>query len=221
MNPRARAALTLSGLLTAALAVAAPVAATGSSRTGLTIPVTCETSAETLLAWDGATYDLRGTCGVVRVTADDVTVTMPTATRLVVEGSGASITARSLYAVEVTGDTTALTTPSVGSLALAGSGSTVTVAGLLEHLETTGAGSSVTADTVHRLRMRGSDSVTATYAYRSRISGSDNALALGGAERLVVTGDRNSVRVAEGVTRVRDRGAANVLDVRRPPRRGR
>ena len=63
----------------------------------------CEIGAETVLPWDDVTYDLRGTCGVVRVSADDATVTMPSATRLVLEGSGNTVTAKPVYDVVVTG----------------------------------------------------------------------------------------------------------------------
>ena len=63
----------------------------------------CEIGAETVLAWDDVAYDLRGTCGVVRVTADHATVTMPAATRLVLEGAGNTVTAKPVLDVEVTG----------------------------------------------------------------------------------------------------------------------
>ncbi len=65
--------------------------------------------------------------------------------------------------------------------------------------------------------MRGADAVTARKAYRTRITGSDNSLSLTRADRLVLTGDRNSVIVARGRTTLRDRGTANLLDLR--PRR--
>ena len=80
-----------------------------------------------------------------------------------------------------------------------------------------GSGTSLTADTVNALRMRGTDTVRARKAYRTRITGADNSLSLTRADRLVLTGDRNTVTVARGRTTLRDRGTDNVLDLR--PRR--
>jgi hypothetical protein len=186
---------------------------------GLTVPVQCEVGSETVLAWDDVAYDLRGTCGVVRVTADAASVTMPAATRLVVEGSDNTITAKSVYDVLVTGTSNAVTTPSITTLAVTGAGSDVAVAGLVEHAELTSTGSSLTADTVNVLRLRGADTVTARKAYRTRISGSDNVVRLRRGDRLVLTGDRNGVTVERGRTSVRDRGDGNVLDLRPRTRR--
>lgn len=184
---------------------------------GLTVPVQCELGRETVLAWDDLTYDLEGTCGVVRVTADGATVDMPAATHLVVEGAGTTITARPLLDVEVTGPGTTLTTPSIRSLVVSGAGSTVAASGLVEEAELASTASALTADTVGALRLRGSDTVRARRTYRVRVTGSDNLVALTRAERLVLTGDRNGVTVARGRTTVRDRGTDNVLDLR--PRR--
>jgi hypothetical protein len=186
---------------------------------GLTVPVQCELGAETVLAWDDVTYDLRGTCGVVRVTADGATVTMPAATRLVLEGSDNTVTAKSVYDLVVTGTGNAATTPSITTLTVTGPGSAVSVAGLVEHAELGSTGSSLTADTVNVLRLRGADSVAARQAYRTRITGSDNVVRFRRSDRVVLTGDRNGVTVERGRTTVRDRGADNVLDLRRRTRR--
>ena len=204
-------------MLSAALApaaVAVPVQAVGPA-----LPVQCEVGAETVLPWDDVAYDLRGTCGVVRVSADRATVTMPAATRLVLEGAGNTVTAKPLLDVEVTGTGNSLTTPAVRSLAVTGAGTTVTVSGLLESAELGSTSSVVTADVVNVARLRGADALTARQAYRTRIIGSDNVVGLGRADRLVVTGDRNAVTVTRGRTTLRDRGDANVLDLR--PRRRR
>lgn len=207
--------LPLAALTLAATGLAATgLAAAPAHATGLTIPVQCALGAETVLPWDGATYDLSGACGVVRVSADDATITMPTATRLVVEGSGNTVTAKPVYDVEVTGAGNSVTTPSITSLVVSGTGSTVSVSGLLESAELTGSGTSLTADTVNVLRMRGTDTVRARKAYRTRITGSDNSVALTRADRLVLTGARNAVTVARGRTTLRDRGTDNVLDLR-------
>jgi hypothetical protein len=212
--PRAIATVSLLPLMAAAGLVAAPAHAAG-----LVVPVQCEIGDETVLPWDDVTYDLRGTCGVVRVTGDDTTVTMPAATRLVVDGTGNTITAKSLLDASVVGAGTNLTTPSVKTLSVSGAGSTVTVSGLLERAELTSTSSSVTADTVNVLRMRGADAVQARKAYRTRITGSDNTLSLARAERLVLTGARNAVTVARGRTTLRDRGQDNELDLRPRTRR--
>jgi hypothetical protein len=200
-------------VLTAATTVVPPAPATA----GITVPVQCEVGTETVLPWDDVAYDLRGTCGVVRLSGDRTTVTMPSATRLVIEGAGNTVTAKPVYDVEVVGADNSLTTPSLTSLVLTGTGSTVAVSGLVERAELLGSGSSLTADTINVLRLRGTNAVTARKAYRTRITGSDNSLALTRADRLVLTGDRNTVTVARGRTTLRDRGDANVLDLR--PRR--
>lgn len=206
-------------LLLAPLLLAPPLAAAPAQADGLALPVQCETGEETVLAWDDLAYDLRGTCGVVRVTADGATVTMPSATRLVVEGAGNAVTAKPLADLEVVGAGTTVTTPSVQHLTVSGSGSSVDVAGLVEHAELTGSSSALSADTINLLRLRGSDAVSARKAFRTRITGSDNVLRLNRSDRLVLTGDRNAVTVARGRTTLRDRGADNVLDLR--PRRRR
>lgn len=206
-------------LLAPLLLVAPPLAAAPAQADGLALPVQCELGEETVLAWDDVTYDLRGTCGVVRVTADDATVTMPSATRLVVEGAGNTVAAKPLADLEVLGAGTTVTTPSVQHLTMSGTGSSVEVAGLLEHAELTGTSSTLSADTINVLRLRGSDAVSARKAFRTRITGSDNVLRLTRSDRLVLTGDRNAVTVARGRTTLRDRGEDNVLDLR--PRRRR
>jgi hypothetical protein len=201
-------ALTLAaGLAPAAVSLPAQAAAPA-------LPIQCEVGAETVLPWDGVTYDLRGTCGVVRVSADHATVTMPAATRLVLEGSGNAVTAKPLLDAEVTGAGNSLTTPSVRSLVVTGAGTTVTVAGLVERAELSSASSTLTADVVNVARLRGSDAVSARKAYRTRITGSDNVVRLRRADTLVLTGDRNAVTVTRGRTSLRDRGDANVLDLR-------
>ena len=203
---------------TLALAAGATVvAAAPATAGGITLPVQCEVGTETVLPWDDVAYDLRGTCGVVRISGDRTTVMMPSATRLVIEGAGNTVSAKPVYDVEVVGADNALTTPSLTSLVLTGTGSTVAVSGLVERAELLGSGSSLTADTINVLRLRGTDTVTARKAYRTRITGSDNSLVLTRADRLVLTGDRNTVTVARGRTTLRDRGDANVLDLR--PRR--
>ncbi len=210
----------LRNVLSATLALtaaAAGLAAAPAHASILAIPVQCELGDETVLPWDDVTYDLRGTCGVVRLTGDRTTVTMPSATRLVVEGTGSTVTAKPLTDVRVTGAGNSITAPTIRSLTVAAAGSAVTVSGLVERAELMSSASSLTADTINVLRLRGSDTVTARRAYRTRITGSDNTVGLTRADRLVLVGDRNTVTVARGRTTLRDRGDANVLDLR--PRR--
>lgn len=210
----------LRNVLPTVLVLTATAAGVGSSPAqaiGITIPVQCETGSETVLEWDDATYDLRGTCGVVRLVGDRTTVTMPSATRLVVEGSGNSVSAKPVHDVEIVGAGNSLTTPSITALVVTGTGSTVTVGGLVERAELTSTASSLTADTVNVLLVRGTGAVSARKAYRVRVTGSENSVDLTRADRLVLTGDRNSVTVARGRTTLRDRGTDNALDLR--PRR--
>lgn len=208
---------TIAALLAPSLLASGLVAAPGHAA-GITLPVQCELGRETVLSWDDVSYDLSGTCGVVRVTADDSTVTMPTATQLILDGTGNSVVAKPLSAVSIVGSGNSITTPTIQDLTVTGAGATVSVAGLVERAVLTSAASSLTADTINVLRLRGADTVGARKAYRTRITGSDNVLRLTRADRLVLTGDRNSVTVARGRTTLRDRGLANVLDLRR--RRG-
>jgi hypothetical protein len=206
-----------SALSSTLLALVATTAGGQAHAAGPTLPVQCELGAETVLAWDDVAYDLRGTCGGVRVTADDATVTMPSATQLVLDGTGNTGTAKPLADVQVTGTGNSITTPTIRSLAVTGAGTTVTVAGLGERAERASSASTLTADTINALRVRGSDAVAARKAYRTRVTGSGSALSLIRADRLVLTGDRNTVTVARGRTTLRDRGADNLLDLR--PRR--
>lgn len=201
-------------LLLGAAGTAAGVPAPAHSD-AVALPVQCELGRETVLAWDDLAYDLRGTCGVVRVTADDATVTMPAATELILEGTGNAVTAKPLVAVHLAATGNSVSTPSIQTLTVTGGGSTVTVTGLVERAELSSTSSSLSAGTINVLRLRGSDSVRAGKTYRTRITGSDNLLAVTRADQLVLTGDRNSATVTQGRTTVRDRGRDNVLDLRR------
>ena len=212
--PRPLAPL-LAPLMASALLVATGLAAAPVQAAAIVRPVQCELGAETVLAWDDVAYDLGGTCGVVRITADHSTVTMPSATQLVIDGADNAVTAKPLAAVSVRGTGNTVSTPTIRDLTVTGAATSVAVTGLIERAELLGSASSVTADTINVLRLRGADAVSARKAYRTRITGSDNVLRLTRADRLVLTGDRNAVTVARGRTTLRDRGTANVLDLRR------
>src|SRR5687768_15982798 len=90
--------------------------------------------------------------------------------------------------------------------------------GLVRSAELVGRTFYVHAVKINALRLRRSDSVRTQKACRSRITGSDYHLAVTRADRLVLTGDRNSVTVTRGRTTVRARGEDNVLDLRRRTR---
>lgn len=207
--PRPFAPLLISSILGAASLVGAPSHAQDPA-----LPVQCEVGAETVLAWDDVAYDLSGTCGVVRVTADHATVTMPTATQLILDGAGNTVSAKPLAVVSIVGDGNSVTAPTIQDLSVTGSGTTVAVSGLLERAVLASSTSSLTADTINVLRLRGADTVSARTTYRTRIIGSDNVLRVTRADRLVLFGDRNAATVARGRTTLRDRGEANVLDLR-------
>ena len=66
MSPARRLAALAAGLLVALGLTSVPAEA------GLPVPVNCAQS-PVELRWDDVTYDLNGTCGVVKVMADDVT----------------------------------------------------------------------------------------------------------------------------------------------------
>ena len=209
---------------TAALVTAAPTASaapavTASLPTSSTVPVACDPlvgEGDTVLAWDDVTYELSGTCGVVRVTGDRVTVVMPTARRLVVEGSDVAVRSKPLATLEVSGARAAVTATSVQHLALAGTASSVAVTGLFEDATVTGPGSVVTAARVHTLRLESTAAdVRAAMVFDLVVAGDDNRATTRRADEVVVTGARNAVSVARGRTTVRDRGVDNTVQVHR------
>ena len=186
---------------------------------GITLPVQCEVGTETVLPWDDVAYDLRGTCGVVRLSGDRTTVTMPVGDAPGHRGrrQHRDREARLRRRGRRRGQLAHHPVPHLpgperrrvdGRRVRAGRTSRAARLRLV-----------VDSDTINVLRLRSTDTVTARKAYRTRITGSDNSLVLIRADRLVLTGDRNSVTVARGRTTLRDRGDANVLDLRRRRRR--
>ena len=111
--------------------VAATTTAVVPAHATLAIPVDCSSGPVTL-AWDDVTYDLDGNCGLVRVTADDATVSMPTAVRLVVAGRGNTIVAKPVDELVVRGRGHDVRPVSVQRLRLASPRSVVDVDGLVE-----------------------------------------------------------------------------------------
>ena len=182
---------------------------------GLPVPVSCAQS-PVELRWDDVTYDLNGTCGVVKVLADDVTVQMPTATRLVVRGQRNTVVAKPIGTLVVRGGDHDLRTRSVRSLRVSSPGSRVSVAGLAEHARLAGRGATVTADRVLTLRAPGRhNTLRAERGVDATVGGDANTVRYLRLDSLVVTGDDNSVRVRRGETDVRNDGRGNRVTVDR------
>ena len=182
---------------------------------GLAVPVNCSQS-PVELRWDDTTYDLNGTCGVVKVLADDVIVRMPTATELVVRGHRNTVVSKSLGTMVVRGRGHDLRTPSVRVLDVASPGTAVAVDGLAETTRLRGRGATVAADRVLTLRAPGRNNTLHTRrGYDATVGGDANTLRYRRLDSLVVTGDDNAVRVRRGETAVRDDGRGNRIAVAR------
>lgn len=212
-----RTASRLAGILLAAGAgstalVAAPAEA------GLTIPVNCAWSGPDglELGMDGATYQVEGVCGTVRVTADDAVVTMPTATHLYVSGARNHVTSKSLGEAHVTGADNALVATSLTSLEVTGPRASVAVAGLAETVRLLADGTTFTADRTHQVAVLGTGtSVTTRRGFRTSVQGDGNSLGYDRLDTLRVVGVANHVDVAAGRTGVTVRGAGNRVRVHR------
>ena len=201
-TPLSHATRSLAALALGAAAVAGSAApAHAADAPLLSIPVTCDgaSAPEVVLSYDDVSYDVRGVCGTVRITGDRIHVTMGTATRLIVEGSGNVVRSKSLERLDVRGTDQQVSPVSVKDAVLIASHSTLTVDGLLEDITVTGAGNTVTSD-----RMVG-----------ARLRGNGNRLSARRLYRLAVPGDRNRAQVAEGATAVRVSGVDNRISVHR------
>lgn len=197
------------GLLAAVALVASPAQAVG---TGM--PVACDDNVT--LTMDDLTYDLQGTCGVVRVEADDVVVNMPAAQKLVVLGQGNTVHGKTIEDLVVKGRGQLVEASSVRYAEVATRRSTVRVEGLLEELTLTRRASSVTADQVTAAVVRGhGHDLRADRGYDARVPGDGNSLRYRRLDAVTVSGDDNRVVVRRGATRVRDSGTGNTVAVRR------
>lgn len=182
---------------------------------GVAIPVNCNRT-PTELRLDDATYELRGTCGTVKVLADDVTVRMPTATRLVVRGHRNTVVSKSLGGLLVEGRHHDVRPTSVRTLTIASPGSTVAAEGLVETARLRGRGATLTAGTAYDVRVPGSHhTVRARQGYDVRVGGDDNGVRFRRLDSVVATGDDNSVAVRRGATSVRNTGDHNRIRVAR------
>jgi hypothetical protein len=122
-------------------------------------PVDCQTN-NVVLDEDGGTYELYGTCGVVTVTGDDITVAhLPATRQLVLEGRGADIHSKPIDRVVVRGRDNQVTVRSSRVVKVASPGSTVRVTGLLEHARVTGDHARLRAERLTRLVVEGDRNV--------------------------------------------------------------
>jgi hypothetical protein len=212
LRPSARRTTAVLAAVAAGL-VAATTTAVVPAHATLAIPVDCSSGPVTL-AWDDVAYDLDGNCGLVRVTADDATVSMPTAVRLVVAGRGNTVVAKPVTELVVRGRGHDVRPVSVQRLRLASPRSVVDVDGLVESARLGRTGATLRADQVSTLRVEGSGhTVRAGRGFRAELAGDGAAVSYRRLGEVAVTGDRNRVRVRAGVTEVRDRGARNVVRV--------
>lgn len=137
------------GLVAAGAALPAPAQATG-----LPIPVDC-TDRRVVLEWDGLTYDLQGTCGVVVIAADDTEVSIPAARKVVVRGAGNVVHAKPADRVRVLGRDQRVDVVSVRALRVASPGSVATVTGLAEEASIAKRRARLTADRLSELVVEG------------------------------------------------------------------
>ena len=122
-------------------------------------PVDCQTN-NVVLDEDGGDYELYGTCGVVTVTGDNVTVAhLPATRRLVVAGEGANINGKPVDRVIVRGRDNQVTVRSSRITRIASPGSTVRVTGLLETARVTGDHSALRAERLTEVFVEGDRNV--------------------------------------------------------------
>jgi hypothetical protein len=129
---------------------------TGPAQAGLfTIPVDCQVD-NVVLDQDNATYELHGTCGVVTVTGDNVTVSdMPATRKLLVKGQNDVIGAKPVDRVVVHGRDNQITVRSARIARVDSPGSTLDVTGLLETGRVPGNRSRVHAERLTKLVVDG------------------------------------------------------------------
>ena len=194
--------------------LAALVVATSPAQAGLiAIPVNCS-NGKVVLDVDDADYELRGTCGVVEITASGTHVTMPAAQRLVVRGTDNVVEAKTINTVVVKGHGNQVALPSARVLRLASPGSVVTAAGLLEDVSLGRQRGTVTADQISDLRVAGrGHAVQARRGYDAVIPGNRNDVDFRRLGEVVLSGDHNAVTVTRGSTVLRNSGTDNRVRV--------
>lgn len=196
---------TLAGLTAAGALALTPLTATPAQALEAAIPLHCsaDTDDELVIKWDNQRYDVQGTCGRVRITADGAQVTMSTAMRLVVDGVGNAVESKSVRRLVVRGGGHHVAPTSVKSLVMSADDSTVAVSGLLETARISSQGSNLRADKAHHVRVTGDQNqVGVRRGVRAVLAGDGNAALYRRLETLRVTGIQNLVRVRRGSTEV-------------------
>lgn len=204
----ALAGAAVGGLLAALAVVTSPAQATGG------IPTPCDDNVT--LRVDDVTYDLQGTCGTVRVEADDAVVNLPATQKLVVLGHGNTVHGKTIDHLVVKGRGQQVDASSVRDADVRSRRSTLAVDGLVEELLLTRRGSTVSADQVSDAVVRGHRHELRTRrGYDARVPGDGNDLRFRRLDVLTVGGDHNRVVVRRHVTQVRDSGDDNTVRVHR------
>lgn len=215
MTLLARLLVLLSPVLLAATSTAVPAPAAGAP---LVIPVNCAWGDEDglELSLDGATYQVEGVCGTVRITADDAVVSMPTAAHLYVVGARNQVVSKQLGEAVVGGDDNRLQAPSLTALSVTGARASITVAGLAEAVHLRSTGSRLTADRTHELVVQGQGTaVTARRGFDTVLLGAGNSARHRRLDRLRIEGSGNLAVVDRGRTQVAVRGSGNRVRVHR------
>jgi hypothetical protein len=199
--------------LTAALAALASTTTLASPASGagsdVAVPVSCSRD-KVVIEWDDLSYDLSGPCGVVVIEASNVHVTMPTATRLVVDGRHNVVRSKPVTTLVLRGRDHDVRVPSVRRLRGGSPGTELAVDGLVEDARLMRRGTALTADRITGLVVRGDGHrVRSGHGYDARLVGDDNRVVYGRLEELTLTGDGNRVAVREGGTAVHDVGSHN------------
>lgn len=199
-QPRSLAGLVAAGALALATLAAAPAHSLVPA-----IPLNCsaDPDGELVIEHDNQRYDVSGTCGTVRITADGAQVSMPTAQRLVVQGTGNAVTSKSIRTLVVRGGGHHVAPASVKVLRLSADDSTVAVRGLVETATLGSQGSNLRADRAHTVRVVGDQNqVDVHRGGRAALAGDGNAAMYRRLDALRITGTRNLVRVRRGSTEV-------------------
>ena len=141
---------------TVATGVAATVLVTGPAHAGLLpFPVDCQTN-NVVLDRDNTTYELSGTCGVVTVTGDNVTVTdLPATRKLLIKGQNDHISGKPVDRVVLRGRDSEVTVRSARVARVYAPGSVLHVRGLLEVARIPGNHTRVHADKITKLFVDG------------------------------------------------------------------
>ena len=203
-------------LLPAALSAATGLlAAPASAGLGdVAVPVDCTDGAT--ISRDDLTYELHGPCGDVLVTASNVTVRMPAATKLVVRGDHDVVHAKPVQRLLVRGHDQLVDVRSARTARVASPGSRVHFDGLVETLKLPGNRAHVDADQISTLLVGGNRNVVAaTRGFDARVSGNHNRAAWRWLDQLRVPGDRNHLDVRRGSTAASVSGTANDVDLNR------